>query len=238
MCRGREMRQRQLRPQVEEEAQTRFKAAGPSAEMTDELLAALIGSGSDEAPFVIRNLKGSARRVLDAEPEELKAAGAGPDLVFRVQAARELLRRYASEQIEAKPFARSSGEVFEALAGLYSGQKTETMRVLYLDSKNQVITNVEQFRGTVDSAAVYPREIIKTALQLNAAAVIVCHNHPSGDPDPSQCDREITRELVFSCRVMGMKLLDHLVVGEERYFSFADHGLIKEYDLLYASLSR
>jgi len=229
------MRQRQLRPQVEEEARTRYEAAGPSAIMTDELLAALIGSGSDEAPAVIRNLKGSARRVLDAEPEELKAAGAGPDLVFRAQAFRELLRRYASEQIKAKPFARSSGEVFEALAGLYSGQKTETMRVLYLDSKNQVITNVEQFRGTVDNAAVYPREIIKTALQLNAAAVVVCHNHPSGDPDPSQCDREITRELVFSCRVMGMKLLDHLVIGEKRFFSFADHGLIQDYELLYSS---
>ncbi len=228
------MKQRRLTPRVEEEARSRYEAAGPSSIMTDELLAILIGA-SDEAPDVIRTMKGSARRVLDAEPEELKAAGAGPDLVFRAQAVRELLRRYASEQIEAKPFARSSGEAFEALIHLFAGSKIESMRVLYLNAKNQVIANVEQFRGTVDSSAVYPREIIKTALQLNAAAVVVCHNHPSGDPDPSQCDREITRELVFSCRVMGMKLLDHLVIGEKRFFSFADHGLIQDYELLYSS---
>ena len=74
---------------------------------------------------------------------------------------------------------------------------------------------------------------MKDALRFNATALIFVHNHPSGDPDPSLCDREITRELVFAARVMQLKVLDHLVIGNNRYFSFADHGLIQDYDLLY-----
>jgi DNA repair protein RadC len=233
------MKQRTLRPQVEEEARTRYEAAGPSAVMTDELLAALIGDGTAEAPAVIRAMKGSARRVLDAEPAELTAAGAGPELVFRAAAVREIIRRYASERVEARPFVRSSSEGAEYFRAQVSGQKVESFRCAFLDAKNTLIEEREMIRGTVDSSAVYPREIIKAALDLQAAAVVFCHNHPSGDPEPSSCDREITRELVLACRVMQIKALDHLVIGENgKYFSFADHGLIRDFELLAAGLAR
>ena len=225
---------------VEEESRARYEQAGTGAILTDEILLSVLGgyAETDEAAAVIRRLKGSARRVLDAEPQELRNVGAGPEIIFRAQAVRELIRRYSTERLESRPYARSAQEVFDALAGLYSGAKVESMRVLYMDAKNQIIENVEQFRGTVDSSAVYPREIVRKALELGAAAVIVAHNHPSGDPDASACDREITRELVQALRIMGMKLLDHIIVGEHRYFSFADHGLIADYDLIFLSSHR
>jgi DNA repair protein RadC len=232
------MKQRQLRPQVEEEARTRYETAGPSALMTDELLAILIGS-ADEAPAVIRRMKGSARRVLDAEPAELTAAGAGPELVFRAAAVREIIRRYAAERVEARPFIRNADESADYFRAQVSGQTVESFRCAFLDTKNALIEEREMVRGTIDSSAVYPREIIKVALGVKAAAVVFCHNHPSGDPEPSSCDREITRELVLACKVMQIKPLDHIVIGENgRYFSFADHGLIRDYELLAAGLAR
>ena len=89
------------------------------------------------------------------------------------------------------------------------------------------------FKGTVDSSAVYPREILKQALRHDASSLIFVHNHPSGDPDPSESDRMITKELVFSASVMQLKVLDHIIIGNNQYFSFADAGLIEQYECLY-----
>ena len=90
----------------------------------------------------------------------------------------------------------------------------------------------------MDSSAVYPREVIKDALRYEASALIFAHNHPSGDPDPSLCDKEITRDLVFAARIIQIKVLDHIIIGNNRYFSFADQGLIDEYDLQFHGLPR
>ncbi len=103
-------------------------------------------------------------------------------------------------------------------------------KVLFLDAKNQILEEKTLFEGTVDSSAVYPREIIRDALRFEASALVFVHNHPSGDPEPSLCDKEITRDLVFAARVMQLKVLDHIIIGNNRYFSFADQGLIEEYE--------
>lgn len=230
------MKQRTLQPKVEEEARARYEAAGPSALMTDELLLSMIGAGTDEAPAVIRSLGGSVRAVLDAEPAALKAAGAGPEIIFRAAAVREIVRRYAREIVFSRPLVRNSSESAEYFRAQTSGLKVESCRVAFLDSKNAVISEREMNRGTVNYSSVYPREIIKAALEAGAVAMVFCHNHPSGNPEPSSCDREITRELVAACRLMDMKLLDHIVIGENgRFFSFADQGLIRDYELLAAA---
>jgi DNA repair protein RadC len=105
-------------------------------------------------------------------------------------------------------------------------------------AKRQIIEERTLFEGTVDSSAVYPREIMKEALRWNATALIFAHNHPSGDPEPSACDREITKELVFAARIMQLKILDHIVIGNNCYFSFADRGLIEDYELVFLGLNR
>lgn len=110
----------------------------------------------------------------------------------------------------------------------------EWLQVLYLDPKNQLIEKRLESWGTVDSAAVYPRELMRSALMLGASALIVLYNHPSGDPEPSLCDREVTRDVCAAGVVLGVKVLDHIIVGartngEQRTFSFADQGLIEDY---------
>lgn len=116
----------------------------------------------------------------------------------------------------------------------------EWLQGLYLDSKNQLIEKRLESWGTVDSAAVYPRELMRSALMLGASALILIHNHPSGDPEPSLCDREVTRDVCAAGQVLGVKVLDHIIVGarlngRQATFSFADQGLIDDYVLSWRS---
>jgi DNA repair protein RadC len=108
--------------------------------------------------------------------------------------------------------------------------KKEVFKVILLNSQNQVIDIVIAHEGTVTMSNVYVREIINLANKFGAAAMIFAHNHPSGEPRPSNEDKEITEELVFAGRIMRIKVLDHIIIGEGKYFSFADEGLIKRYN--------
>ena len=101
---------------------------------------------------------------------------------------------------------------------------------MFLDAQNQVIEVEDLFEGTLTASAVYPREIVRDAISHNAAALVFAHNHPSGNPEPSDNDKQITRDLVFAANIMQMKVLDHIVVGDNCYFSFADEGLIEKYE--------
>jgi DNA repair protein RadC len=104
-------------------------------------------------------------------------------------------------------------------------EAVEVAAILALDSRNRVIEVLELSRGTVDRAAVFPREVARQALRANAAALIFVHNHPSGNPEPSDMDRALTREIGVALHAVGVRLLDHVVVGEEGSFSFKEHGL-------------
>ena len=109
-------------------------------------------------------------------------------------------------------------------------------KVVYLSSQNQIIEVADLFEGTVDSSSISPREIIEGALKDNATALIFVHNHPSGNPAPSTSDREMTRQLVYVGKIMQMKVVDHIIIGNDRYYSFADEGLIEEYGMDFLNL--
>ena len=106
----------------------------------------------------------------------------------------------------------------------------ERFACVFLDAKNRVISIETLSKGTITYATVYPREIIKRALAVGAVAVIFAHNHPSGDPDPSAADKAITKQLFFACRSVGITMHEHIIVGGDRFFSFADCGLVASYD--------
>ena len=105
-------------------------------------------------------------------------------------------------------------------------RETEQFRVLYLDRKNVIITDEEQGKGTVDHVPVYPREVAKRALELNASALILVHNHPSGDPTPSQADIDMTQQVMAACQALGMTLHDHLIIGKSNELSFRSEGYL------------
>lgn len=107
--------------------------------------------------------------------------------------------------------------------------KREVFKVLFLNRKNEMILDQDLFFGSLTGSAVYPREIIIQALETGAASLVFVHNHPSGDPAPSLEDKKLTRDLVWSSRLLMIQVLDHLIIGHNAYFSFADEGLIKDF---------
>jgi DNA repair protein RadC len=188
-----------------------------------------------EALRRFKNLRG----VLEASLEELQEIkGIGPHNVFGLKFVHEVARRFLRDKMMSRPYCRSSREVFDYLFHSLRDLKKEKFKVLFLDVKNQIIEEKTLFEGTVDASAVYPREIMREALKHNASGLIFVHNHPSGDPEPSLCDKEITRELVFAAGIMQLKVLDHIIIGNNRYFSFADAGLIESYERLFPYLGK
>ena len=172
------------------------------------------------------------RGVLDASHEELQQIkGIGPHSVFGLKLVQEVAREYLKERIIDKPVYQSAKEIFDFLYHSMRDLKKEVFKVIYLNSQNQIIEVVDLFTGTVNSSAVSPREVMESAIRYAAAAMIFVHNHPSGDPEPSNSDRALTRELVFAAGVMQITVLDHIIIGNDRYYSFAREGMIEEYHM-------
>lgn len=184
----------------------------------------------EQAKEALREFKTLAG-VLEASPLDLqKIKGIGPHNIFGLKFVHEVSRRFLRERMMKRPYCRSSREVFDYLYHAMRGLRKEEFKVLFLDAKNQILEEKTLFEGTVDSSVVYPREIIKDALRFEASSLIFVHNHPSGDPEPSVCDKEITRDLVSAARLMQIKVLDHIIIGNNCFFSFSDRGLIEEYE--------
>ena len=179
-----------------------------------------------------RTLRGVLEAPLD-ELQEIK--GIGPHNVFGIKLVQEVAREFLKEKILEKPICKSSKEVFDYLYHSMRDLKKETFKVLFLDGKNHIIDIEDLFEGTLNMSSVYPREIIKSAIKHNAVALIFVHNPPSGSPEPSQGDKEITKDLIEASNTMQIKVLDHIIIGDNRYFSFADEGLIEEYNLNFMS---
>ncbi len=177
------------------------------------------------------------RSVLEAESQDLQnIKGIGPQNIFGIKLVQEVSRRFLKDRMMSRPVCQSSNDVFEYLYHTLRDAKTEKFKVLFLDAKNRIIEEKTFFEGTVDSSAVYPREIMKSALKYDASSLIFAHNHPTGDPQPSNCDRDITRELVGAACLLQIKVLDHIIIGNNCYFSFADHGLIQDYTLVFQKI--
>lgn len=137
-----------------------------------------------------------------------------------------LAQQLASNRLTKGRALTDPKQVFEHLQTLLQHLEHEVFALLLLDSKHRVITFRDLFRGTLDGASVYPREVVKTALEYNAAAVILVHNHPSGDPDPSQADRRLTVTLQAALNLVGVRTLDHIIVGTEGCVSLAELGAL------------
>jgi DNA repair protein RadC len=181
----------------------------------------------------------SLRGVLAAPFDELqKIKGIGPHNIFGLKLIQEVSRRFLKERMMSRPYCHSSKEVFDYLYHALRDLRKEKFKVLFLDAKNQILEEETVFEGTVDSSAVYPREIMKKALRWDASSLIFVHNHPSGDPEPSVSDREITKELVFAANIMQLKVLDHIIIGNNCYFSLADEGIIEDYDIMFQDFNK
>ncbi|AOE83095.1 RadC family protein [Pseudomonas sp. TCU-HL1] len=137
-----------------------------------------------------------------------------------------MARQLANLRLRRGRALTSPKEVFSHLQALLADHKHEVFALLLLDSRHRVIAFQELFRGTLDGASVYPREVVKIALEYNAAAMILVHNHPSGDPEPSQADRTLTTKLQEALNLVGVRTLDHIVVGHEGCVSLAELGYL------------
>jgi DNA repair protein RadC len=197
-----------------------------------ELLAILFQRG----PYAVSALRlsrrllrhfGGLRPLLSASGTDLDAIEGVSDIrraILRVLP--ELARRYFEASLEVGEAIRSPGDTEAFLRARLRDLPHELFCVIYLDNRHRVLRFVEMFRGTIDGTSVYPREVVKEALAVNAAAVILAHNHPSGIAEPSQADERITQRLKAALDLVDIRLLDHLIVGDGRSTSLASRGLI------------
>jgi len=175
--------------------------------------------------------------VLSASVEELQEInGVGAHSAFGIRLVQEAAREFLKEKIVDKPVYKSAQEMFDYLYHSMRDLKKEVFKVIYLNSQNQIIDTADLFEGTVSSSAVSPREVMEGAIKSNAASIIFVHNHPSGNAEPSRSDKQLTKDLVYAGSIMQIKVLDHIVIGNDRYFSFAGEGLIEEYELDFLGL--
>jgi DNA repair protein RadC len=189
----------------------------------------------DAAKAAMRQFK-TLQGVLEASPKALcEVPGIGPKNLFGIKLIKAVADRYLEKRLLHRNALNNSKELFEYLNHSIRDKDRECFNVVFLDAKNKVIATETLFEGTLTASSVYPREVVLAALNHHAAALIFAHNHPSGDPKPSPEDVAITRQLVFACRVVGITVHEHLIIGNNRYFSFADDGDIsrmnREYDM-------
>jgi DNA repair protein RadC len=177
------------------------------------------------------------RGVLEAPAEELeKIDGIGPHNAFGIKLVREVAREFLRSKLIDKPFFSSSQEIFDYLYYTMRDLKKEVFKVVYLTAQNQIIDTQDLSEGAVNSSVVAPRDVIEGAIKHNSASLVFVHNHPSGNPRPSASDMSLTRELVYAGKVMQIKVLDHIIIGDNRFYSFAGDGLIEEYETDYLNL--
>ncbi|WP_312144592.1 RadC family protein [Brevundimonas sp.] len=179
---------------------------------------------------------GSLAAVLAASVEDLmtvrsedsrgRSKGVGAETALDLAALHEVSRRVAKEEANKRTVISSWTALLAYVRLSLQHEPREQFRVLYLDKKNQLILDEIQNRGTVDHAPVYPREVVRRALELSASAMIIVHNHPSGDPTPSRADIDMTRQVIEAARSLSLQVHDHLIVGREGVASFKQLGLM------------
>lgn len=216
-----------------ERPRERLKSHGARALSSSELLAVLLGSGSMGNSAVrigheiLASSRGSLRR-LSAQPVAALTAlaGVGTARAVAIHAALELGRRMAAEEREDGIPVRGPRDVHEIFGQRLQDLPVEEFHVAVLDSQHRLERDVTITRGLLNSSLVHPREVFREAIAENAAAIILVHNHPSGDPAPSPDDRITTEQLVQAGRVLDIPVQDHIIIGRGRYLSFAEAGLL------------
>ena len=204
---------------------------GVEALNDQELLAIFLRTGIRGIPVMqlsenVLKTFGSLRGLLTASIEDFcKVKGLGKTQYIQLQATKEMTKRYLSQQMEA---SETISEPYMAIMYFQSELEhweREVFMVIFLDNQNRLIRTEKMFFGTINQASVHPREVIKAALKCNAAAIIIAHNHPSGECTPSDADRHLTRRIELACDLVDIRFVDHIIVGKGDYFSFEEEKL-------------
>lgn len=217
---------------VDQRPRERLLADGAARLSDAELLAVVLRTGlpgrnAVELGHELLAEYGSLRGLLAESPEKaLRRPGLGPARWALLQAAIELSRRSLHEELRVRDSLQTPATVRDFLTLWLRDRDFEVFAALFLDSQNRLISAEELFRGTLTQTAVYPREIARRALELNCAAIIVAHNHPSGVATPSAADRTLTHALRAALNPLEIPVLDHLIIAGNRYYSFAEAGLL------------
>jgi len=205
---------------------------GPQNLTDTELLAIFYRTGVkgktavDLARETLRHF-GSLRMLQSANLEDFcRVPGLGKAKFVQLQAAAELSKRCFLEQIPAGGALTSTHATRQYLLSRMRDYPNEVFSALYLDNQHRIISIEELFKGSISSANVYPREVVRQVIKHNAAAVIFAHNHPSGVPEPSQSDRDITETLIKALRLLDVRVLDHFIIGDKEVVSMAERGLM------------
>ena len=170
---------------------------------------------------------GSFAAVIAAPRRELlEVKGIGESAVATLKVVQVAALRLARAEVQDRPVLANWDRLMEYLTAALARERIEQFRVLFLDTRNRLLADEAQARGTVNHTPVYPREVVKRALELQATAIILVHNHPSGDPTPSRDDLEMTREVQAAAKALGIVLHDHVIVGNGRWTSFRKEGLL------------
>lgn len=210
----------------------RFMAGGANAMPEYELLELVLFRAiprRDVKPLARALMErfGDFNRVITASEVRLRdISGVGDAVVTELKIVEAAAHRMARSRVMQTHVLSSWDALLDYCHTTMAHRETEQFRVLYLDRKNMLIGDEEQAKGTVDHVPVYPREVAKRALELNASAVILVHNHPSGDPTPSQSDIEMTNRVNAACEALDLTLHDHLIIGKSRELSFRADGLL------------
>jgi len=222
---------RELPP--EERPRERLAKLGPEALKDAELIAVIIRSGTQKmgavalAEDIIRKF-GDLRGVARASIDELRAGvkGLGEVKAIEIKAALELGKRLAAHTADLRPKISSAEDVSRLLMIPFKDCEIEVFKALLMNPKNEVIKIADVSRGSLDASVALPREVFRQAIRDGAVSVIVCHNHPSGDPEPSRADIALTRRLQESGDLIGITLLDHIVFGDGRYVSLKERNMM------------
>lgn len=206
---------------------------GPEALSNAELLAIILRTGAkgksalDHARMIIRKFSGF-KEIEKAGVAELRgiAKGIGLAKIAQIKAVCEIAKRYSEEKIKIGAQFHNSRQVFNHFHESLRSKKKEVFVALLLDGKNRMIKEETVSAGSLTSSIVHPREVFNPVIKESAASVILVHNHPSGDPAPSKEDKEITKRLRDVGELIGVQVLDHIIIGNGRYVSFADEGML------------
>ena len=211
----------------------RFMAGGATAVPDYELLELVLFRAiprQDVKPLARALIErfGDFNRVLSAPlPQLLEVKGLGPAVATELKVVEAAAHRLARAKVMQRHVVSSWDALLNYCHTVMAHRDTEQFRILYLDTKNVLIADEEQASGTVDHVPVYPREVVKRALELNAASIILVHNHPSGDPTPSQADIQMTVQINLAAQALGITVHDHLIIGKSCELSFRAQGLLE-----------
>lgn len=212
---------------VRETPAARLRTVGPQALSTMELIALVAKCSTTAAMDVLTTHRGSLRQIAAHPVATLQLAdGIGPAGARSIHAALELGRRMAAEERGEGSPVRWPRDVFELMSLKMEDLPVEEFHVLVLDSQHRLDRDITVTRGLLNSSLVHPREVFREAIAEKAAAIILVHNHPSGDPTPSPDDRVVTAKLIEAGKVLDIPVQDHVIIGRGRYISFAEAGLL------------